>query len=83
MVFNPCLMWGDLFYHKTTNMKYNEFAAFIVGIALAVIAAVLYGWSENTSDGNLGRILEGWSIGLFLVGVGCLVSMFIFGNKPK
>ena len=64
-------------------MKYNEFAAFIVGIALAVIAAILYGWSESTTDGNLGRMLEGWSIGLFLVGVGCLVSMFIFGNKPK
>ena len=64
-------------------MKYNELTAFIVGIALAVIAAVLYVWSESTSDGNLGRILEGWAIGLFLVGIGCLVSMFIFGNKPK
>lgn len=64
-------------------MKYNEFAAFVVGIALAVIAAILYGWSESTSDGNLGRMLEGWAIGLFLIGVGCLVSMFIFGNKPK
>lgn len=64
-------------------MKYNELTAFIVGIALAVIAAVLYGWSENTSDGNLGRLLEGWAIGLFITGVGCLVSMFIFGKKPK
>lgn len=76
-------MWSDLFYHKTITMKYNEFAAFIVGIALAVIAAVLYGWSENTTDGNLGRLLEGWAIGLFITGVGCLVSMFIFGKKPK
>jgi hypothetical protein len=64
-------------------MKYNELTAFIVGIALAVISAILYGWSENTSDGNLGRMLEGWAIGLFLVDVGCLVSMFIFGKKPK
>ena len=83
MVFNPCLVWSDLLYHKTITMKYNELTAFIVGIALAVIAAILYGWSESTSDGNLGRVLEGWAIGLFLVGVGCLVSMFIFGNKPK
>ena len=83
MVFNPCLVRDDLFYHKTILMKYNEFTAFIVGIALAVIAAVLYGWSENTSDGNLGRMLEGWAIGLFITGVGCLMSMFIFGKKPK
>lgn len=83
MVFNPCLVCNDLFTCKTIFMKYNELTAFIVGIALAVIAAVLYGWSENTSDGNLGRLLEGWAIGLFITGVGCLVSMFIFGKKPK
>jgi len=64
-------------------MKYNEFHAFIAGITLAILAGILYAWSENTTNGQLGRNLETLAIVLFIPGVLILLSMFIFGKKPK
>lgn len=83
MVFNPCLVWSNLLYHKTTNMKYNELTAFIIGISLIVIAAILYGWSDNTSNGQLGRNLETISIIVLIAALINIVISFLISNKQK
>lgn len=63
-------------------MRYNELAAFIVGITLCIIGAALFAWSDYTPDGLFGRKLEVAAYILFVPGVLSLVSMFVFGNKP-
>lgn len=63
-------------------MRYNELAAFLVGITLCIIGAALFAWSDYTPDGELGRKLEAGGYILFVPGVLSLVSMFLFGNKP-
>lgn len=64
-------------------MKYNELTAFIIGISLIVIAAILYGWSDNTSDGQLGRNLETISIIVLIAGLINIVISFLISNKQK
>jgi len=63
-------------------MRYNELAAFIVGVLLCAIGAALFAWSDYTPDGAFGRKLEVAAYILFVPGVLSLVSMFVFGNKP-
>ena len=68
--------------NKIENMRYNELAAFIVGVLLCAIGAALFAWSDYTLDGSFGRKLEVAAYILFVPGVLSLVSMFVFGNKP-
>ena len=69
--------------NKNENMKYNEWAAFVVGCLLCIIGAVLFAWSDYTTDGELGRKLEAGGYILFIPGVLSLISMFVFGKKTN
>jgi len=64
-------------------MRYNEFAAFVAGILLCAIGAVLFAWSDYTPDGDFGRKLEVAAYILFIPGVLSLISMFVFGRKTN
>ena len=83
MVFNPYLIDYYLYNYKTIHMKYNELTAFLLGLFFCIIGAILFGWSDYTPDGALGRKLEAIAYVVFILGVTSLVSMFVFGNKPK
>ena len=64
-------------------MNYKEFYAFVAGILLCAIGAVLFAWSDYTPDGELGRKLEAGGYILFIPGVLSLISMFVFGRKTN